>query len=214
MPRASLRIRIFLFFALNALAGCAIVAGALWIGHARGPGGYVTAGIVAAFGLCALSAGIWLLFDENVARPLESLAANLRGHAHAGGGAPVDPRAARYLGDLAPAARALTEKLSSDAMDTATRVAQETERLARERRQLEALLSESPTAMIMIGADGSIVLYDGQAADILARHGQPRLGAPASDYFDTETLSAGLDRAAREGRERGLTLPAARGDAR
>ena len=79
--------------------------------------------------LLALTVGIWLVFDENVAKPIEKLAAELRMRAHAGVTRDVDTHGARFLGDLAHAAQAVSTRATDGAMETAQMVARETERL-------------------------------------------------------------------------------------
>ncbi|MCD1620628.1 exonuclease domain-containing protein [Salipiger marinus] len=211
MTRLSLRLRVFLFFAALALGGSALIGAALWLGLARAQAstpenGFAFAGIVAVLGLLALCAGIWLLFDENVARPIERIAAEMRARAHAGVDRRVDTHAARYLGDLAPAAEAVSAQLGASTLATAQRVAVETERLAAETARLTALLTEIPVAMMMVGPGGQIVLYDGQAAEVLAQIHVPRLNAPLSDYFDPEAVAQAVRRMHRSGREVALVL--------
>ena len=79
MTRLSLRMRIFLFFCLLALGGAAIVGLSLYAGYRRSGepaalDAFVFSGAISIFALVAMCAGIWLLFDENVARPIERLA--------------------------------------------------------------------------------------------------------------------------------------------
>ncbi len=210
MHRYSLRFRVFLFFVLQALGSTAIVLVALWFGHHRSTetgvtSGFILAATLSAFGLVGMTADIWLLFDENIARPIERLAARLRLRAHAQVETPVSGDEARYLGDLGPAAEAVSEALNRTAMDTAKRVSRETERLARERERLTALLTEIPVAMILVNASDLIVLYDGQAAEVLAQLGVPRLNAPIGDYFSAECLASARDRLHRTGREVSFT---------
>ena len=105
----SLRLRIFLFFCLLALGAAALAGGALYFGWARSetelPGApFITALVTFAFLNTALVAAIWLLIDENVAKPIEKLAAELRLCAHSGVDRAVKTDTAKYLGDLAPAA--------------------------------------------------------------------------------------------------------------
>lgn len=202
----SLRFRIFLFFCLIALAGAGLMLVALWIGHSRVAAtsvtdGFIFSGIISIFGTVALTVAIWLLFDENVAKPIEKLASEMRTRAHAGVGANVDTAAARYLGDLAPAASAVTTALSDTALSTAQTVAAETERLAVEKARLTALLTEIPVAMILVNPHNQIVLYDGQAAEVLSQLGVARLNAPMSDYFDPKTLSSALKTLRETGKE-------------
>ncbi|MEP2533817.1 exonuclease domain-containing protein [Shimia sp.] len=202
----SLRIRILLFFALMAFGGTFIVGLALFLGYRSaltdGPAsGFLLSGILAGFGLIGLSVGIWLLFDENVAKPIERLAATMRTHAHARVDADVDTHAARYLGDLAPAAEAVSTKLNRSTLDTAELVAEETQRLTEEKQRLTALLTEIPVAMILVSPSDQIVLYDGQAAEALAQVAPPRLNASVFDYFQADTLNqahAELDKTGKE----------------
>ena len=210
MQRYSLRFRIFLFFVFQALGSTAVVLIALWFGHHRSDAngatsGFILAATLSAFGLVGLTAGIWLLFDENIARPIEALAARLRVRAHAQVETPVSAEEARYLGDLGPAAQAVSDALNRTAMDSAMQVSRETERLARERERLTALLTEIPVAMILVNASDQIVLYDGQAAEVLAQLGVPRLNAPIGDYFSADCLTDARARLHRSGREVSFT---------
>ena len=200
----SLRLRIFLFFCLLGLGGLASVGVALWFGHARAldttvTNGFTFAAILAAFLILGLTVGIWLLFDENVAKPIERLAAQMRSRAHAGVDGALDMAAARYLGDLAPAASAVTKQLNDTALMTAQAIAKETARLTEEKARLTALLTEIPVATILVGPSGQIVLYDGQAAEVLAQLGVPRLNAPIREYFDAKTLGAAVTQLSRTG---------------
>ncbi|MEM6897441.1 MAG: exonuclease, partial [Pseudomonadota bacterium] len=77
---AGLRLRFALFFAAIGLGGTVALAVALWFGWQRAGGpvdGYVIAGIFGAGALIGLSAWVGFLFDENVARPILALAADL-----------------------------------------------------------------------------------------------------------------------------------------
>ncbi|WP_300062650.1 PolC-type DNA polymerase III [uncultured Roseobacter sp.] len=193
----SLRLRVFLFFCLVAFASVALAAGALAFGWSRGPadlpaGPFITAFIAFAFLNTGFALGIWLLFDENMAKPITRLSADLRLRAHSGVECEVDTQAARYLGDLAPAASALSETMSSAVMDTAAEVARETQRLKAESERLTALLTEIPIATILLNPAQEIVLYDAQAADVLSQIAPPRLKAPLADYFETSAITEAM----------------------
>ncbi|PIE10101.1 MAG: DNA polymerase III subunit epsilon [Rhodobacterales bacterium] len=197
LTKLSLRLRVFLFFLLLAVAGITIVMVALYLGFARmqpgEPGAaFVLSAVMAGFGLLAVTAGIWLLFDENVARPIERLAATMRTRAHAGVDVTVDEDHARYLGDLAPAAQAVSGQLSQSAMDAAEAVANETAHLSAEKERLTALLTEIPMAVVLLNPAHQIVLYDAQAADVLGQIHVPRLNASIFDYFRRDGLLAAL----------------------
>jgi DNA polymerase-3 subunit epsilon len=204
LSKLSLRLRIFLFFCLLALGGLASVGAALWFGYVRAlettlANGFTFAAILAAFLILGLTVGIWLLFDENVAKPIERLASQMRTRAHAGVDGALDMKAARYLGDLAPAASAVAQQLNETALTTAQAIATETARLTAEKARLTALLTEIPVATILVGSSGQIVLYDGQAAEVLAQLGVPRLNAQITEYFDPKSLGAAVGKLGRTG---------------
>ncbi|MGC3939544.1 exonuclease domain-containing protein [Roseobacter sp. EG26] len=197
--RLGLRFRVFLFFCFLAVAGTALAAATLTYGWSRTEGSisttpFVTAFILFAFLNTGLVVAIWLLFDEHVAKPINMLSTSLRLRAHSGVDATLEPDAAQYLGDLAPAASALTQMMSTSVLDHAAQIAEETQRLRAESERLTALLTEIPIATILLNPTQEIVLYDGQAASVLSRIAPPRLKAPLSDYFDTAELSEAMAR--------------------
>lgn len=202
LERLNLRLRVFLFFGLLAAGGLAIAAGALALGWTRGDAEmpiapFVTAFVVFALLNTGLLLGVWLLFDENVAKPINRLSAELRMRAHSDTTDELDVKPAQYLGDLAPAAAALSTKVETDVDALAASVARETERLSSEHRRLSALLTESPIATLLINPAGEIVLYDAQAARILSQIGTPRLKAPLTDYFTVNSVNAALSGSSR-----------------
>ena len=211
--RLGLRLRIFLLFAL--LAGAIIAAVAVGIvlgyryaGQSDPLNGFVAAGVVIGFAVLGLSVFVWLLFDENVAKPIQRLASQLRARAHAGTGQFAELNA-RYLGDLGPAAQALAERLGGEQDDGVDEV---TERLQAEREWLTALLSEIPVAVVLVSETGRIVLYDSQASVILAQVAPPRLGAPIVDYLDRAALERARVEASETGGEGAFEVPGARGE--
>lgn len=199
LTNLSLRLRIFLFFGLLAAAGIGLAAAALVFGWSRAQGDLPTAPFITAFVLFAfvntgLVAAIWLLFDEHVAKPINALSANLRLRVHSGVEADVSTNDARYLGDLAPAADALSQTVSASVLDTAAVVARETQQLRNESERLTALLTEIPIATLLVNPLYEIVLYDGQAAELLSAIAPPRLKAPLGDYFDVSDVNDAIAR--------------------
>ncbi|MFQ6551542.1 exonuclease domain-containing protein [Aestuariibius insulae] len=193
-----LRLRVFLFFCLLAVAGIGLAGAALALGWSRAEEALPTAPFVTAFVVFALLntavvLGVWLLFDENISKPINALSAGLRLRAHSGVNAPISAHSARYLGDLAPAAEALSQTASASVTETATRIARETERLKVDSERLTAVLTEAPVATILLNAALEIVLYDTQAADVMASVAVPRLRAPIRDYFDMDDLSDAME---------------------
>ncbi|MEM8811477.1 MAG: 3'-5' exonuclease [Pseudomonadota bacterium] len=215
MAVLSLRFRIFLFFVALAFGAVALVVGGLWVGYARAggdPNGYGTAGLIAGFGILGLVAGVGYLFDENVAKPITRIAADLRTRTHAGVSGSLDQTATRYLGDLGPAAAAVSQKLSADTVTTAQQIAAETARLSAERAQLTAALSEIPVAVLMLSEDHRIVLYDGQAAAALEPQKPLCLGHSVFEHLERGPIVKAADSLSLDGpRTADLTIATADG---
>ena len=206
LAKLSLRLRIFLFFCLLGLGGLASVGITLWLGYGRAvdssaANGFTFAATLADFLILGLTAFVWLLFDENVAKPIERLAAEMRSRAHAGVAQEMDMTAARYLGDLAPAASAVARQLNDTALGTTQAIAAETARLNAEKARLTALLTEIPVATILVAPGGQIVLYDGQAAEVLAQLAVPRLNARITEYFDEASMNVAVRKLHKTGKE-------------
>ena len=183
LEKASLRIRVFLFFALIALAGSAAILAALVLGWQRlqesgGPSAFVVAGAVACFALIGLTAWVWLLFDENVAKPVQTLAAALRVRAHTDVEHAIDPKPARYLGDLGPACDAVTASLVDTRTALAEAVERETARIAEEKTRIEAILRDVPVGVMLCTADHRIALCNTQAVALLHDAGEVGLDRP------------------------------------
>ena len=195
IERLGLRLRVLLFFALL-LAGTAgaLVAGLGLALHRAGQGAGAAPDLTAVLVQGGLFAGmlaggliiwVWYLFDANVARAIDRLSGALRARAHS----PIDSdlareaEAARYLGELAPAARDVSVALSQMRNALAESVARETTRLSAEKYRLETLLADVPVAVLLCNADHQLVFYNGPAVDILAAGETPGLNSNLLDYL-------------------------------
>ena len=188
LTRLSLRLRVFLFFAAL-MAGLATALGlGLWMGYHKldNPAaldGFVQAGVIAGFASLGMIAGIWYLFDLNVAKPIDVLAGSLRARAHADVTGGMDAAIARYLGDLAPAATAAAASLTETRSALAESVARETATLAAQKSRLEALLSDVPVGVLLCSSDHALVFYNGQAVDLMAAGTAPGLDRKLFDFL-------------------------------
>lgn len=206
LSHLSLRLRIFLFFCLLAVGTLVVIGGALTLSYIRAQNAdlfdpLVFAGLLSSFAIVGLCAGIWLLFDEHVAKPIEVLASEMRVRAHGGVSREIDAKTARYLGDLAPAAAGLAGQLGDATLQNASIIAEETARLEAEKNRLTELLSEIPVATVMVGPSHRIVLYDAQAAAVLAQIAHPRLNASLFDYLDETGLQTAHRKMSKTGKE-------------
>ncbi len=207
MTDLSLRLRIFLFFCLIGLGGFAIVLVAIWLGYRQldspnALSAFITVATVSGFGILALATFVWRLFDENVSKPIEALAAAFRVRADADIDPAMDANIAKYLGDLAPAASAINQRLGEASQVTAETVAQKTARLERQRAQLLQILSDIPIAVIVATQDHQIVLYDGQAADLMEREAPMRLNCSVFDYLNADAIHDALSKMGADGATR------------
>jgi DNA polymerase-3 subunit epsilon len=179
----SLRLRIFLFFAAIALGGSALVIGGLTIGYIRlgedhALSAFVISGLVGVAAIIGLSTWVWVLFDENVARPVERLAADMRARAHADVEETIENDSAKYLGDLAPAAAAVASNLTETRNAMALAVGRETAKLSAEKTRLETLLAEVPDGVLFCTPGHAIAMYNGHTRDIVGETEALGLGRP------------------------------------
>ncbi|MEZ5796849.1 MAG: hypothetical protein R3D63_04760 [Paracoccaceae bacterium] len=195
----SLRVRVFLFFALLMSGAVAALVTGLWLGYDRlgSPetlDAFVQGGIVAGFAILGLILWVWYLFDTNLAKPIEVLAGALRARAHADVTSDMDAAIARYLGDLAPAASAAAHSLAETRNALAESVARETARLAEEKERLEALLSDVPVGVLLCSGDHALVFYNGPAVDLMAAGVAPGLDRRLFDFLREGPVRLAHDR--------------------
>ncbi len=199
LERLSLRQRLLLFFAAIALGGIGALIGGLIVGYRRlgQPEAYsdfVLVGAVAGFALLGVVTWVWFLFDENVGRALDRLAAGLRAQAHADGAGAFDPGPARYLGDLGPATAAVSAALAETRTALAAAVERETGQLKSEKGRLEALLSDVPAGVLLCSGAHQLVFYNGPATDVLGAEAAPGLDRKVFDYLREAPLVHAYDR--------------------
>ncbi|MDP2061734.1 MAG: exonuclease domain-containing protein [Phaeovulum sp.] len=174
IERLSLRIRVFLFFVALAAGNLGAIIAGIYAGYHRieDPAvfnAFIQGGIITGFTILGLITWVWFLFDKNVARPIERLAGGIRARTHAEVSAELDHTSGKYLGDLAPAALAVTQYLAETRDALSGAVERETARLETEKGRLETLLSDVPVGVLLCTADHQLVFYNGQAVDLLGR---------------------------------------------
>lgn len=205
LERLGPRQRTLAFFLLLAFGCIGAVGAALAVAHARldlpqARSAFIGAGLMAGFAILGICALMWLVFDEMVARPIERLAAAMHARAATDMRGGIDTAVARHLGDLATAASALTSRLGEARTEATADIARQTARLHSERAQLTRILSAIPAAVLMVGPDHRISLYDGHAAAMLDDQHHLGLGQRIFDYFDETYLRAALQNLTDTGR--------------
>ena len=198
LERLTLRVRIFLFFALIALAVPVLLGGGLWLAAQRLEGNptphLVLFGGAAGFALIGVITWVWQLFDQNVARPIQSIVRDLQTVMHANPQHEIDTTSARYLGLLAPVAREIGDAFASARADVAKEVAAATQSLDEQRRQLEAILRELNEGVIVCNASHRILLYNRRALQILGMSEEMGLGRPLFSILNQQPFIVTLDR--------------------
>lgn len=208
MTQLGLRTRGLIFFGALALGAVGIVAASVLLQLQRADAAaqtdaFVAIGVMAGFGLFGMICFAWLLFDQTIAKPATQLAAALQARAVTDMHGAIDPDMAPHLGDLAPAAAALSRQLGSLRHQMALTLARRTARLTEDKDKLTRILSAIPAAVVMVGPDHRITLYDGHAATALDDLHHLGLGQSIFDYFDARYLRAALRNLADSG---GVTL--------
>ncbi len=191
----SLRLRTLLFFALIAVGAILATTLGLWLAWRRAPEALpalVTAGLIAAFGTALVTALVWLLFDEHVAKAIDRLAAAMRARAHGGVSTNLDTGHVRHLGDLGPAAAALSDRLAEARRSGEARLAEATRALEEEKTHLAAILSEIPVAIMVVDERNRITLYDRQCVHALGQVATLCLGRSVFEYLERGTLERAL----------------------
>ncbi|GMG81038.1 exonuclease domain-containing protein [Paralimibaculum aggregatum] len=197
--RWSLRLRIFLFFALVGLGGLALFAGALVLAGARiGPEAtphLVLAGGIGGLGLLVLTAWVWQLFDENVARPIMLLSGELSATAEAKStAARLSTDKARYLGALGPAAAGIAEALGRERSTAEGAVKAAIDEVLAEKAQLEAVLRDLRECVLICNLEHEILLYNAEAQRLLGLDAQIGLGRPLFRLVTEQPVRHALDR--------------------
>lgn len=198
--RIGLRGRILLFFVAIALGSMLALGVGLWFGyHRQGSpdmlNAFVQGAVAAGFGILALVAGVWFLFDTHLARPMDQLASALRVRTHSDVADDIDAAQARYLGDLADAAASATATLAKSRNSLAETVARETTRLAADKNKLEHLLSDVPPAVLLCTGRHHIVFYNSVAHRMLSGPKTPVcLGRNLFDYVNDGAIRHGHQR--------------------
>jgi DNA polymerase-3 subunit epsilon len=196
----SLRFRIFLFFGLLGVGALALGAAGAYLGMTRIASGadpqsaLITAALVSSLLMAGLIAGVWLLFDENVAKPIIALSNALRVQAHAADVNGLKAADAKYLGDLAPAASAVIDGFAHTRLSLNSVVAKHTEQLTRDNARLARLVRDAPLALIVCSEAHRIVLYNRAAEALLGRSHPIGLDRKLSDVIDAEPIQAAFER--------------------
>jgi len=193
--RLPLRFRIFLFFALIGAAAAALIVGALWYssGGQLDTETFLFAG-GAAFLLLVLTVGIWLLFDINVASPLQTLIRDLQTVIHGNPDHKIDTLNARYLGELPGAVQTIVSELNASRRGTNETVARATAGAEEQKSRLEAILRDLHEGVVICNLDHVVLLYNHRALELLHVAGEIGLGRSLFTVTNRQPFLHALER--------------------
>ncbi|SNY91205.1 PAS fold [Cohaesibacter sp. ES.047] len=198
LERLSLRVRIFLFFALIVVASSAILMAALYfalqrIGSDALPH-LVLSGGLACFGIAFVSFWVWQKFDINVAQPIDLIVKDVRSLVHAGAPQHLTGETGKYLGFLNPAIREISAALVEAREETDSQVAAATASASRQKQRLESVLQELDQGVLICNLDNRILLYNRRALQILHVSGEMGLGRSLFSVVSAAPFRHALDR--------------------
>ena len=179
LERLSLRVRIFLFFALIALASSAILVVDLYfaldrIGADATPH-LVLFGGLTCFGIFLVSGWVWQKFDVNVASQIDLLVKEIRILVHTGSPSRLDGETGKYLGFLTPAIQEISEALVEARSETDRQIETAVNNANKQKNRLETVLKDLDQGVLICNMDHQILLYNRRALQIL--HAESDRGA-------------------------------------
>ncbi|MEN0000934.1 MAG: 3'-5' exonuclease [Pseudomonadota bacterium] len=192
----SLRFRVALFFVLLGLVAAIGTIGAIiWLTMRLEQGAVdQLVPILGGFGFALVGLITWiaLKFDEHLAKPIMSVAAEMRTIVHADAKEMQLMSDGRYLGMLAPAAAEIADALVEERARTDARIADATADAAQQKEELESLLRDLRQGLVICTLTGRLTLYNRRATEILHvdEFGDP--SAPSNDIV-IGTLGLGRD---------------------
>ncbi len=198
----SLRIRVFLFFAFLGLAAPLLSGGAvLAIGNGiRDAGGEVPWNLMlvmwggSAFLTIALTAGIWVLFDVNMASPIQALVRDMKIIVYANPRHKVDPEPGRYLGLLPETLNEVAELLARTRQETALKVNEAVAGMNDLNSRLESVLRDLNEGVIICNLNHRIMLYNRRALEALHLTGNLGLGRSLFTVLSRQPFLHALER--------------------
>lgn len=195
----SLRLRIFLFFALICGVTALVLGVDLYIGLQRMgadalPHLALLSGL-AGFVIIGVTLWVWLKFDENLAQPIDQIARDLTAVVHAGGDPAVLEKRGDYLGYLGPAARDVAAALAEHRNSEEQVLERASQGQVKLRAKLETILNDLGMAVVICSTEHRILLYNRRALALLhASEGTLGLGRPFLDIVTGQPVRHALNR--------------------
>ncbi len=180
VDKYGLRFRVFLLFALIALAVPILLGAGLWLAAERLTGNpgppLVLFGGAAGFALIGVITWVWMRFDTDFVAPIQRLARDLETLTHSNPEQEIRSDRTNYLGSLFAAARDAGKALTNARNDVEVQVAGATRVAEEQRSRLEAVLRDLHEGVMICNLDHQILLYNQRALEILRLTSELGLG--------------------------------------
>ncbi|PLW75619.1 exonuclease domain-containing protein [Cohaesibacter celericrescens] len=198
LEKLSLRLRIFLFFALIALASCVIIVAALYFALGRiGPDALphlVLFGGLACFGIMFITGWVWQKFDHHVAAPIKLMVKDIRSLVHADAPQKIDQETGKYLGFLNPAITEISNALIQARTETDNQISDAVDNANKQKRRLESVLKDLDQGVLICNLEHKILLYNHRALQILHVSGELGLGRSLFSVVSAAPFRHALER--------------------
>lgn len=195
--RLSLRVRIFLFFAVLMVASPLSVGVAIWLAHAADTGNLsrllATYTGVSAVIMLLITALIWQLFDRHVAGALQSLARQIQTALHSNTDSLQDTEPFRYLGPISEAADEMIQAHNIKKSEKTTAQVHAKHALP-DSQQLAAILRDLDVGVMVMNLHHHILLYNQRAASIINQPENIGLARSADALFKEHALSQQVEK--------------------
>jgi len=198
IERLGLRLRFFLFFALIAVAAMVAIGWAGWfVGRRIDPAlmaDLVLGAGVAIFATVGITLWVWMKFDEHVARPILTMASEVRASVHAGGEHGWGEHTGRYLGVLAPTLRDLLEALNENRTERERAIQEATAEAERQKHRLESVLQDLQEGVVICNLQHRVMLYNRRALEMFRTPGHLGLGRSFLAFVNPQPIRHALYR--------------------
>ena len=195
--KTGLRFRVFVQFALIAVAVPVLLGGGLWLASNRlGAGSappLILFGGAAGFALIGVAVWVWMRFDTGIVAAIQGLARDLQTLTHSNPEHEIQADPAHHLGDLVPAAREAAEALRAARNEVATEIARATRSADEQKSQLEVILRDLYEGVLICNLDHQILLYNQRALQILHLSGELGLGRPLFSVMNRQPILHALE---------------------
>ena len=195
--KTSLRFRVFLLFAVIAIAVPGLLGGGLWLASNRLDAGAVPPLVLfgggAGFALIGVVVWAWTRFDTGMVAAIQGLARDLQTLTHSNPDHEIQADPARHLGDLVPAAREAATALRGARNEVAAAIAQATRTADEQKGKLEVILRDLHEGVLICNLDHHILLYNQRALQILHLSGALGLGRPLFSVMNRQPFLHALE---------------------